>query len=251
METLQQGSRGKLVEFLQALLNGEYYVNGVGEELNEDGIFGPRTAAQLRSFIDGTMRVSMPLIVNDAVWRALGVDHWVTHATTMVSQHTDMLCWNAAAAMTLGVQQSMVTGGATLTTGAPTRPGGSVRGAGGLEVNNANIRQFLTAVRLNPRAPPSDGAALDMLVRRSRVWLAGAVSGGAGGATHHAVCITGCVGTRPMPDRSTRFLVRIHDPWPPSASGGADGGTIRWNYYYLPQMYLGRMLFTPMFAATP
>jgi hypothetical protein len=53
-----------------------------------------------------------------------------------------------------------------------------------------------------------------------------------------------------MPGRSPRYLVRIHDPWPPSPSGGAGGGTIRWNYFFMPQMFLGHMRFSPQFAAT-
>ncbi len=238
METLQQGARGPLVEFAQTLLNGEYYATDLGgEELNQDGIFGPRTAAQLSRFISNVMAVSMPTLVNDAVWRALGVDQWREHATTLVAQHGNMLCWNAAAAMTRGVVASMVTGGATL--GA----------TGGLQVNAANVNQFLRAVGLTPITVPANGAALAPMLTGGRMWLAGAVTGGGlAGATHHAVCLSGIITTAPRPGREQRTLVRIHDPWPPSPTG-AGGGTIRWQHFYMPRMYLGAYQLAPMFAA--
>lgn len=238
METLQQGARGPLVEFAQSLLNGEYYATEIGgEALEEDGVFGRRTATQLARFISGAMAISAPPVITPQVWRALGVDQWREHITTLVAQHGDMLCWNAAAAMTRGVVASMVTGGATLT---PT---------GGLSVSATNVNQFLRAVGLTPIPVPADGAALGPILLGGRMWLAGAVTGGGlANATHHAVCLTGVITTAARPGRTRRTLVRIHDPWPPSPTG-AGGGAIRWQHYFMPQMYLGAYRLSPQFAA--
>lgn len=237
METLQQGARGPLVEFAQTLLNGEFYATDIGgEELNQDGVFGPRTAAQLSRFISNVMAVSMPAVVNDAVWRALGVDQWREHPTTLVAQHGNMLCWNAAAAMTRGIVASMATGGATLGAG------------GGLSVSAANVNTFLRGVGLTPVAVPANGTVLAPMLVGGRMWLAGAVTGGGlAGATHHAVCLSGIITTANRPGRDQRTLVRIHDPWPPSPTG-AGGGTIRWQYYFTPRMYLGSYQLAPQYA---
>lgn len=236
METLQQGSRGPLVQFAQTLLNGEYYVSNVGESLEEDGVFGPRTAAQLARFIDSAMAVSAPPMITPEVWRALGVDRWREHPTTLVAQHGNMLCWNAAAAMTRGIVASMVPGGAILSA------------TGGLQVNQANVSQFLRAVGLSPINVPANGETLAPMLMGGRMWLAGAVAGaGLAGATHHAVCLTGIITTAVRPGRGMRTLVRVHDPWPPSPTG-AGGGTIRWQHYFTPQMYLGAYRLSPQFA---
>lgn len=238
METLQQGSRGPLVQFAQSLLNGEYYVSNEGEALEEDGVFGPRTAAQLTRFITSAMAMSAPPVITPQVWRALGVDQWREHPTTLVAQHGNMLCWNAAAAMTRGIVASMVTGGA------------AVFADGGLQASQANFNQFLRGAGLSPITLPANGAALAPLLLGGRIWLAGAVSGtGLAGATHHAVCLTGIITTAPRPGRGLRTLVRIHDPWPPSPSPTGDGGgAIRWQHYVMPQMYLGAYRLSPQFA---
>jgi peptidoglycan hydrolase-like protein with peptidoglycan-binding domain len=250
MEILRQGSRGKLVDLAQTLLNDAFYAsNGTGDTLEQDGIFGPRTAARLQQFIGERLGISAPAVVDDRVWRALGVQTWVEHQTQLVAQHTDMLCWNAAAAMTLGVVQSMTSGGAALSPGASQlhRPAGRQR-VDGLVVDAANIAQFLRAVNLTPVPPPADGPALARIVSQRRLWLAGRASGGVGGASHHAVCVSGVIQARYSPTSSMRVLCRMHDPWPPTPSGGGRGGTVRWQYYFMPQMYFGSLLFAPLFA---
>jgi hypothetical protein len=147
-----------------------------------------------------------------------------------------MLCWNAAAAMTRGIVASMVPGGAILSA------------TGGLQVNQANVSQFLRAVGLSPINVPANGETLAPMLMGGRMWLAGAVAGaGLAGATHHAVCLTGIITTAVRPGRGMRTLVRVHDPWPPSHTG-AGGGTIRWQHYFTPQMYLGAYRLSPQFA---
>ncbi len=202
MHTLSNGSHGAEVMFLQRMLNKR----GASPFLTEDGSFGPRTQAALRTFQHGA-RISADGVAGPATWTALGPITEIRHRVTPFSQPTDMSCWSAAATIIFG-DRSVGPGRATLDS------------TGGLEISLANVETFVRGlgwrVVNNMSAPPA--SQVMNVVRGAPAWVAFQ-----GVHVAHAVVFSGMLSDGAQDGTGTVFLVQ--DPWPPGSHVGTAYGT--------------------------
>jgi hypothetical protein len=196
MQTLRQGARGPQIKLLQRLLN----LKRRATVLSEDGAFGPRSDAEVRSF-QSANRLTADGVVGPNTWRALGLTIDIDHRVTLFPQPTNMTCWSAAATMLFG-NISVGPGGAAVTP------------SGGLQSAHANVEAFARAFGLTIHAPMTwtvQGFAA--LLRRGPLWVGGVQPLGSPAATQsgHVVVVGSMWGNG---DADGTMLL-IYDPWPP------------------------------------
>ena len=196
MKILRQGPRGPHEKLLQRLLNLEHRKT----VLKEDGIFGPRTNAEVNAFQSGK-RLRPDGVVGPRTWRALNISVDIDHRVTLFPQPTNMTCWSAAATMLFG-NMSVGSGGAT------------VGPRGGLGMWHANIQTFARAHGLTMH-PPMSWTTLGFaaLLRRRPLWVAGLQTLGSPTArqARHAVVVGSMWGN----GSPYGTMLLIYDPWPP------------------------------------
>lgn len=198
MQQIGPGSSSLYVRLAQHLLNRRLRRTPGFRRLREDGAFGPRTTAAVRTFQALNHVGSEPGVIGRLTWRALGVTIEVDHPVTMRSQHYDMGCWAAAAAMVLNRDMSVGTNGAEL---------GKTRG---LLPTIDNVTQFVTQFGWHVMSPPANVTALADILAGGPIWLAGMIILEDGSTGGHVVVVSGAWG-----DGSPYgTYVRIHDPWP-------------------------------------
>ena len=196
MITLQQGSHGPKVEFLQALLNkAALRERAGGTPLRTDGNFGPRTNASLKAFQTRHPPLQVNGMADNSVFSALGLRTSVEHTRVILfGQPSTTSCWSAAATMILG-NQSVGQGNATLT------PVGSIY------TNPENVSVFARGLGWSVLNHSPSVSELVSIVARTPVWLTG------GGADWgHAVVLSAVYSDGDNAGDGTLF--RIHDPWP-------------------------------------
>lgn len=198
MQQIGPGSSSLYVRLAQHLLNNRLRRTPGFHRLREDGAFGPRTAAAVRTFQAMNHITSETGVVGSMTWRALGLAIEIDQPVTMRPQHYDMGCWAASAAMMLDRDMSVGTNGAEL---------GKTRG---LMPTIDNVTQFTAQFGWHVMSPPGNVQGLATILRHSPVWIAGSVLLDDGSTGGHVMVISGAWG-----DGSTYgTYIRIHDPWP-------------------------------------
>ena len=206
MEVIRRGQHGTAAKLAQLLLNDRLSelieVNGKPfVPLQTDGIFGPKSEKALIDFIARVMQVSRPPVIDDDVWRRLGLKIEIDHRVPLVGQPLGGLCWSAAAAMILGGPMSVSPGGATL----------GKRDS--LEPSLENVAVFGESLgwRLLNQSTQNLATFVDLL-RRKPLWMAGQGTAASGRRYGHAIVVSGLWSDGDSNGSST--LLRIHDPWP-------------------------------------
>lgn len=194
MDTLDRGSRGFKVEYLQRLLNKASTRRHPGATLlSEDGIFGPLTVAAVHAF--QSHHGLVPGAVGRHTWHALGLRTHYEHAhVILVGQPNRVTCWSAAATEILG-NQSVGPGQATIASG------------GGLEPSIDNLEVFANGLGWRKLNHSPGVQELVGLLRHKPLWIAAF-----GAHFKHAVVFSGVYSDGDPSGEGTMF--RIHDPWP-------------------------------------
>jgi hypothetical protein len=198
MQILRQGARGPQVKLLPRLIN----LQGGAPRPAEDGVFGPKTTAEVGAF-QSRQHLAADGIVGPNTWRGLGMKVEIDHPVVLVAQPTNMTCWSAAATMLFQGRMSVGAGGAVTAAG------------GGLASAHANVAGFARAHGLTMHAPNTwsvDGLAA--LVRRGPLWVGGVQPLGWPTAppSGHVVVIGSMWSNGHGDGRGTMLL--IYDPWP-------------------------------------
>jgi hypothetical protein len=196
MQTIRQGANGPLVKLLQRLLNLKHGKNIV----REDGVFGPKTAGELRTFQTRSW-LTPDGIVGVQSWAALGVKIDISHHVTLFPQPTNMTCWSAAATMLFQSNMSVGAGNA------------AVAASGGLASDHWNIAVFARDLGLTMHAPMTwtvHGFA--GLLARGPLWVGGVQPLGSPTAVQsgHVVVVGSMWGT----GEADGTMLEIYDPWP-------------------------------------
>jgi Papain-like cysteine protease AvrRpt2 len=216
MRFLQIGATGPDVLFAQRLYNNApSNVQGV-PNLVEDGIFGLRTLAAIRTFqtrrtpaigLGGTIQPATQTLrqdgaIDDPTWLALGAGPSCEHNVKLVWQYSDNSCWHACMDMILGGGQCRnMPLGVVITSGA---------GQGGLTDSLRAITIYARALGGRAvRAPSTAGELCALIQSRPGVLLGRSVRFQYG----HAVVLSGYFNDAPRDDLST--IIRIHNPAPP------------------------------------
>lgn len=196
MHILRQGSREMQVKLLQRLLN----LDRRATVLNEDGIFGPKTHAEVVDF-QNRKSLSPDGIVGPNTWKSLGIRIDIEHFVTLFPQPTNMTCWSAAATMLFG-NMSVGPGGAVITP------------SGGLGSAHANVEAFARAYGLTMHSPMSwTVEGLAGILRRGPLWVGGVQPLGSPTAIQSGhVVVVGAMWGNGNPDGT---MLKIYDPWPP------------------------------------
>jgi hypothetical protein len=124
----------------------------------------------------------------------------VRHNVTLIGQRANMSCWEAAAAMVMGEGAMCLDPGRAKAS--PWK---------GMVASDENVKRFAEQMGLRYHSPKMTRAlgALQELIARGPVWVAGAVP------TGHAYVVAGYFGNE----------LQIYDPWPPGQ------GRIYWVRY--------------------
>jgi len=220
METVRQGSHGTAARMAQMLLNDR--LMELPEEggkpfvpLVTDGIFGPKSTKALTTFIARGAQVSHLPVIDDGLWRALGLVVAIDHRVVLVGQPHAGECWSAAAAMILGAPMSVHPGGASLTD------------KGRLVPDLQNLRRFGESLGWQSVPPTQNASAFAGYLQRGPVWIAGQGAAANGKRYGHAVVVSGMWGDGDAHGSTT--LLRIHDPWP------GPRGRVYDTYFFGPQ----------------
>lgn len=204
MHTLRQGSRAPEVRLLQRLVNQYLFTRRGVPVLDEDGVFGPATAAGLRSFQENYSgrhgRLDVDAVAGHQTWRALGLTHEIAWPVAQVGQNTGMTCWVVAAGLATGRMASEAPATVSIDTDR------SSSGFGGMDNNVPNLDAYARANGMRRLGTlPADVAALRPHVQSGPCIMIGDwVLGGT-----HAVVVSGLYW-------STDFasMIRVNDSAP-------------------------------------
>ena len=205
MEVVKRGSRGSCALMAQMLLNNR--IRELGDRLGkpvpplvEDGVFGEKSEKALIDFLDRGLRVSHRPVIDDVIWRRIGLTVEIDHKVRLIGQSHGGLCWQAAAEMVLGGQVTVGPGSADT----------DKRGA--LQPDLENLQRFAESYGWRFSLPTLNAVAFAALARQSPIWIAGQGVAGNGHAYGHAIVVSG-MWSDGDPTGSTTLL-RVHDPWP-------------------------------------
>jgi hypothetical protein len=195
MQTVQMGSRGPEVVYLQRMLNLR-----MGSRLREDGVFGPLTKAALVAWQSSQRRSGMP-IADPATFTALGMRTLIEHPIQQFGQPTGMTCWSASMTMVEGTNRSVGQGSAQL--GA----------TGGLVSTPDNVAVFAREHGMRVLSSMSS-YSVDQLIgwMRNGPLIAIGAGSGRGGRWAHASVLSAIYSDQNA--NGTGTVMRIHDPEP-------------------------------------
>lgn len=223
--------------FAQRLFNNQEPRLQGGQTLVEDGAFGPRTQAAIRTF----QTLATPALgrggeiqsnilrrdgsIDDATWRALGAGQSREHNVTLIAQYNNNTCWHACMDMLLGGGRCRDMPAGVLITNRTAQHG---------QLANTTAARGLYALALGGRIVPAPQTARELcglIDNRPGVLLGRSVRFQNG----HAVVLSGYYKDAASDDLST--VLRIHNPDPPGR------GTIEGSLY--PFMSVSGGSFTP------